>query len=163
MRAVLWAFHSTDDFASGALKVVNLGEDADTTGAVYGQLAGCYYGVDAIPGEWRSGTALGKLICAMADEIHAISVDPSATVSADFIGAHTALLLAQELYAPLHRKLEPGPHMYRSEEELRTDVRAFAASLAAKCDAANLPTAWRDYVRHSFCLSRHRLTRDGRS
>ena len=40
-------------FAHGALAVVNLGEDADTTGAVFGQIAGAYYGVDGIPAEWR--------------------------------------------------------------------------------------------------------------
>ena len=32
---------------------VNLGDDADTTGAVYGQIAGAFYGADAIPERWR--------------------------------------------------------------------------------------------------------------
>ena len=45
LEAALWAFYNHDDFESGALAVVNLGEDADTTGAIYGQLAGAYYGV----------------------------------------------------------------------------------------------------------------------
>ncbi|MCY7379484.1 MAG: ADP-ribosylglycohydrolase family protein, partial [Gemmatimonadaceae bacterium] len=45
LEAALWAFSRTDDFRSGALAAVNLGDDADTTGAVYGQLAGAYYGV----------------------------------------------------------------------------------------------------------------------
>jgi ADP-ribosylglycohydrolase len=40
-------------FEHGALLAVNLGDDADTTGAVYGQLAGAYYGVQGIPGRWR--------------------------------------------------------------------------------------------------------------
>jgi ADP-ribosylglycohydrolase len=52
LEAALWAFASTDDFRTGALAAVNLGEDADTTGAVFGQLAGAYYGVDAIPCAW---------------------------------------------------------------------------------------------------------------
>ena len=52
LEAALWAFHSTDDFESGALAAVNLGNDADTTGAVYGQLAGAYYGVRGIPDKW---------------------------------------------------------------------------------------------------------------
>jgi ADP-ribosyl-[dinitrogen reductase] hydrolase len=34
------------------LLVVNMGDDSDTTGAVYGQLAGAYYGYDAIPQRW---------------------------------------------------------------------------------------------------------------
>lgn len=52
LEAALWAFASTDDFASGALAAVNLGEDADTTGAVYGQVAGAWYGVRGIPEGW---------------------------------------------------------------------------------------------------------------
>ncbi|WP_351090088.1 ADP-ribosylglycohydrolase family protein, partial [Shewanella sp. S1-49-MNA-CIBAN-0167] len=44
LEAVLWAFFHSDSFETGALLAVNLGEDADTTGAIYGQLAGAYYG-----------------------------------------------------------------------------------------------------------------------
>jgi hypothetical protein len=36
------------------LKAIHLGDDTDTTAAIYGQLAGAMYGVDAIPDEWRS-------------------------------------------------------------------------------------------------------------
>jgi ADP-ribosyl-[dinitrogen reductase] hydrolase len=57
LEAALWAFHNSGNFRDGALLAVNLGEDADTTGAVYGQLAGAYYGASAIPAEWRSRLA----------------------------------------------------------------------------------------------------------
>jgi ADP-ribosylglycohydrolase len=53
LEAALWAFAKSTSFEHGALLAVNLGEDADTTGAVYGQLAGAYYGVNAIPMMWR--------------------------------------------------------------------------------------------------------------
>ena len=53
LEAALWAFMTAEDFAAGALKAVNLGGDADTIGAVYGQLAGAYYGLTEIPAEWR--------------------------------------------------------------------------------------------------------------
>lgn len=53
LEAALWAFAQSDDFASGMLLAVNLGDDADTTGAIYGQLAGAFYGESAIPQEWR--------------------------------------------------------------------------------------------------------------
>jgi ADP-ribosyl-[dinitrogen reductase] hydrolase len=49
LEAALWAFHHSDSFREGALRAVNLGDDADATGAIYGQLAGTYYGVNAIP------------------------------------------------------------------------------------------------------------------
>ena len=70
LEAALWAFHSTDSFRDGALKVVNLGEDADTTGAVYGQIAGAYYGADDIPADWRDKLAMRDLIEQRATELH---------------------------------------------------------------------------------------------
>jgi len=73
LEAALWAFHGSDDFRTGALKVVNLGEDADTTGAVYGQIAGAYYGADGIPAEWRAKLAMRELIEQRAGELHAMA------------------------------------------------------------------------------------------
>lgn len=69
LEAALWAFYSTTTFRAGALAAVNLGEDADTTGAVYGQLAGAYYGADAIPAEWRAKIALRDRIEDWADRL----------------------------------------------------------------------------------------------
>jgi ADP-ribosyl-[dinitrogen reductase] hydrolase len=48
LEAALWSFDQTDNFNDGVLLAVNLGEDSDTTGAVYGQLAGAFYGVESI-------------------------------------------------------------------------------------------------------------------
>ncbi len=58
LEAALWAFYNSDDFKTGALLAVNLGEDADTTGAVYGQIAGAYYGAADIPESWREKISL---------------------------------------------------------------------------------------------------------
>lgn len=52
LEAALWAFSRSSSFEEGLLLAVNLGEDADTTGAVYGQIAGAYYGADRIPSAW---------------------------------------------------------------------------------------------------------------
>jgi ADP-ribosyl-[dinitrogen reductase] hydrolase len=52
LEAALWAFHSTSDFAAGMLAAVNLGGDSDTIGAVYGQIAGAFYGYQDIPEKW---------------------------------------------------------------------------------------------------------------
>lgn len=73
LEAALWAFHTTDDFRTGALRVVNLGEDADTTGAVFGQIGGAYYGADGIPTEWREKLAMRELIEQRAAELHALA------------------------------------------------------------------------------------------
>jgi ADP-ribosyl-[dinitrogen reductase] hydrolase len=62
LEAALWAFAKSTCFEDGALLAVNLGEDADTTGAVYGQLAGAYYGVNSIPERWRAKLAKKDLL-----------------------------------------------------------------------------------------------------
>ena len=70
LEAALWAFYRTSSFQEGALTAVNLGDDADTTGAVYGQLAGAFYGESAIPAEWRSRIARRDLIISLADRLY---------------------------------------------------------------------------------------------
>ena len=62
LEAALWAFHHSDTFQEGCLLAVNLGDDADTTGAVYGQLAGAFYGEQGIPEVWRSRLTMRDLI-----------------------------------------------------------------------------------------------------
>jgi ADP-ribosyl-[dinitrogen reductase] hydrolase len=69
LEAALWAFYNSHSFRAGCLLAVNLGDDADTTGAVYGQLAGAYYGEDEIPEEWRRKLAHVGLIKSLADSL----------------------------------------------------------------------------------------------
>jgi ADP-ribosylglycohydrolase len=69
LESALWAFYRTNDFETGAVLAVNLGGDADSTGAVYGQIAGAYYGVGAIPQRWRDKIAQKNLIVALADKL----------------------------------------------------------------------------------------------
>ena len=78
LEAALWAFHHSRDFGEGALLAVNLGDDADTTGAIYGQIGGAYYGVEAIPSEWRRILTMSTEIVAMADKLfdHAQQAPP---------------------------------------------------------------------------------------
>lgn len=66
LEAALWAFHRSSSFREGALLAINLGNDTDTTGAVYGQLAGAFYGLDRIPAEWREKLAHCEMIESMA-------------------------------------------------------------------------------------------------
>jgi len=62
--------YRSESFKEGALLAVNLGDDADTSGAVYGQLAGAYYGEQGIPPEWRARLAKRTLIERYADELY---------------------------------------------------------------------------------------------
>lgn len=62
LEAALWAFHDATDFRQAVLRAVNLGDDADTTGAVCGQLAGAHWGDSGIPAEYLEGLARRDLI-----------------------------------------------------------------------------------------------------
>lgn len=73
LEAALWAFYKSNSFREGCLLAVNLGDDADTTGAVYGQLAGAFYGEEGIPENWRLQLAHRELIASFADKIFASS------------------------------------------------------------------------------------------
>jgi ADP-ribosyl-[dinitrogen reductase] hydrolase len=78
LEAALWAFHRSETFRDGALLAVNLGDDADTTGAVYGQLAGAYYGEQGIPEPWRAVLAHRHHIEGYADQL--LRVHPGCVV-----------------------------------------------------------------------------------
>ncbi|KAJ5110500.1 hypothetical protein N7532_001035 [Penicillium argentinense] len=62
LEVALWGFFRYDSWEKGALAVVNRGGDSDTAGAVYGALAGVFYGVDSIPQRWVDGMQNAKLI-----------------------------------------------------------------------------------------------------
>lgn len=81
LEAALWAFYHTETFEAGCLMAANLGNDADTTAAVYGQLAGAYYGLSGIPSRWREKLALRDTLTTFADGLFdlAESLAPSAT------------------------------------------------------------------------------------
>jgi ADP-ribosyl-[dinitrogen reductase] hydrolase len=81
LEAALWAFARSASFAEGALLAVNLGDDADTTGAVYGQIAGAAYGKSGIPERWLNRLAWADQICDMADRLAGVSVGPTRAVS----------------------------------------------------------------------------------
>jgi ADP-ribosyl-[dinitrogen reductase] hydrolase len=63
-------FYRGDSFEEGCLLAVNLGEDADTTGAIFGQLAGAFYGRDRIPASWLSRLAEREKIELFADGLY---------------------------------------------------------------------------------------------
>jgi ADP-ribosyl-[dinitrogen reductase] hydrolase len=69
MEAALWAFYNSTSFREGCLLAANLGNDADTTAAIYGQLAGAYYGADKIPAVWRAKLVKADMIINFADKL----------------------------------------------------------------------------------------------
>lgn len=71
LEAALWAFWSTNSFRDAILAAVNLGNDADTTAAICGQVAGAYYGVSGIPANWLEKLFMRDEIAILADQLAA--------------------------------------------------------------------------------------------
>ncbi|MFO0450095.1 MAG: ADP-ribosylglycohydrolase family protein [Pseudomonadota bacterium] len=75
LTVVLWALEQGAAFRPAVLAAVNLGGDADTYGALVGQLAGALYGYASLPPHWRSGVARADLLAATADTLLAGTLD----------------------------------------------------------------------------------------
>ncbi len=76
LEAALWAFYHSDSFRDGCLLAANLGDDADTTAAVYGQLAGAFYGLEGIPANWQIQVTRQSEILGLADQLYELSQEP---------------------------------------------------------------------------------------
>jgi len=73
LEAALWCFSMTTSFCDAVLLAANLGDDADTTAAICGQLAGAHYGASAIPGRWLAQLAMHDEISKLADSLRLCS------------------------------------------------------------------------------------------
>ena len=69
LEAAFWCFWQTDSFKDCVLLAANLGDDADTTAAVAGQLAGAFYGETGIPQQWLAKLAMAKEIGHLAEQL----------------------------------------------------------------------------------------------
>ena len=70
LEAALWCFLATDNFRDAVLAAVNLGDDADTTAAVCGQVAGAFYGRSGIPAEWLDRLCMREEIEQLAERLY---------------------------------------------------------------------------------------------
>ena len=72
----MWGLLNFDTFRYGLLGVISLGGDTDTNGAVYGQLAGAYYGYKNIPEEWRNDIYLADELVKISDKLTKLGKTP---------------------------------------------------------------------------------------
>ena len=70
LEAALWCFLHTDNFRDAILRATNLGQDADTTAAICGQVAGAFYGESGIPQHWLERLAMAGEIRALVDKLY---------------------------------------------------------------------------------------------
>jgi len=73
LEAALWCFVQHDNFRDATLAAANLGNDADTTAAVCGQIAGACYGIEGIPQHWRERVVMSEDMIDLADRLYALS------------------------------------------------------------------------------------------
>ena len=76
LEAAVWSFWTTDTFETAILRAVNLGDDADTTAAVTGQLAGAFYGRSGIPIRWLEGLHAEDMITSLAGRLITFENNP---------------------------------------------------------------------------------------
>lgn len=70
LEAALWCFYNTENFRDAILMAANLGDDADTTAAICGQIAGAYYGIEGIPLDWIKKLAWNDKIIKLAGDLY---------------------------------------------------------------------------------------------
>jgi len=76
LEAALWSFWTTDTLKEAILTAANLGDDADTTAAICGQLAGAYYGECGIPASWLDRLAMKDKIGELAEKLRSFEPVP---------------------------------------------------------------------------------------
>ena len=75
LEAALWCFLHGNSFKECTLLAANLGDDADTTAAICGQMAGAYYGANGIPKEWKNKTHNGYIFSRLSSALLTKSIN----------------------------------------------------------------------------------------
>lgn len=73
LEAALWCFARHDSFEAAVLEAANLGDDADTTAAITGQIAGAFWGRGGIPAHWLAKLHQEQDIRGLALSLHELS------------------------------------------------------------------------------------------
>lgn len=73
LEAALWCFWKTETYEQAVLLATNLGDDADTTAAICGQVAGAYYGRSGIPAHWLEQLTMRDEITVLTERLYAAS------------------------------------------------------------------------------------------
>lgn len=100
-----------------------MGDDSDTVAAIYGQIAGAYYGLESIPKEWVDEIAFKALLMAMGEDIYLLANDKS--LETNNLHVYEIFHQMEEEYSKMNRKLNPGPSMYKSVEQYDNDCKMF--------------------------------------
>ncbi|WP_291260420.1 ADP-ribosylglycohydrolase family protein [Gemmatimonas sp.] len=148
LEAALWAFYHSRDFREGCLLAVNLGDDADTTAAIYGQIAGAFYGESGIPARWRRQLANRPLLDHTAEFLFQLAYAPLPSLGplsdsaaqqveqlvAEADGDADAALVAW-LNAEVEAKAEMGTFAYLMNGSMHAQARRAEVHLRLRVEA----------------------------
>lgn len=98
LEAAVWSLIATDNFEEALLKAVNLGDDADTVGAIAGGLAGLYYGYENVPDEWKGQIIRGDEIIALCEMMEDADRNLSIKLTSDDLEDGTRLEKAIKVF-----------------------------------------------------------------
>jgi ADP-ribosyl-[dinitrogen reductase] hydrolase len=121
LESALWAFYKYDDFMEGMMEVVKLGDDSDTVGAIYGQLAGCFYGLDKIPKVLVEKCVYSKFICLIANEVFTAprKIGENSWV---YINVMKVFELLEREYLKINEKINPSRRQFKTIVEFKSSV-----------------------------------------
>jgi ADP-ribosyl-[dinitrogen reductase] hydrolase len=164
LEAALWGFHRSNSFEEGALALSSLGDDSDTVAAIYGQLAGAFYGYKGIPSSWRQKITLLPLIVTFANELFHMAtqlaeIDKNGKLSEDismktsnyYADMKKLYALLESEYALIMRKVDPSPRQYKSIDDFNNDIKRFEtmynelACIVKNVSDDDKNTLWKDF------------------
>jgi len=125
-EAALWAFFNHGNLMDGLFNIARLGDDSDTVAAIYGQVAGAYYGIDAIPQNFVRKCTFSSLLHVMAGELLA------APDSSNSFAYENLMRLFDEMeakYEKINRKISPSPNQFASMDDYQQAVSKFENSV----------------------------------
>ncbi|CAF2144979.1 unnamed protein product [Rotaria magnacalcarata] len=137
LQAALWAFWSADTFEKGALNAVNLGDDTDTTAAIFGQLAGAYYGYRKIPSIWIETLYAKRLIICIAEWIHYLGYSSSPISKTPTMSRRRDRSLSASSIQPKYmeetklKRSHSTDHLKKSKRKSRRNLSRFLTNLVA--------------------------------
>ncbi len=152
LEAALWAVGGASDFADAVLRAANLGDDADTTAAIAGQLAGARWGAAGIQRRWRRLLVLEPRIVELAaglfraghggplearwphdDFVHAWWVEPGKVLAGEYPGDRKPAVAATRINLLVDAGIRTFVDLTTPEDRLEPYAEIVAAAATSRC------------------------------